>query len=42
MDGLGRPSTIGGYTFSFNYLITFVVYSGVRYNLVYTDRAKKL
>ena len=27
MDRLGRPSTLGGYTLSFNYLITFVVYS---------------
>ena len=27
MERLGRPSTIGGYTFSFNYLVSFVVYS---------------
>ena len=33
MDGLGRPSTIGGYTFLFNYLISFVVYSGGRVKL---------
>ena len=33
MDRLGRPSTLGGYTLSFNYLITFVVYSGALYNL---------
>ena len=31
MDRLGRPSTLGGYTLSFNYLITFVVYSGPMY-----------
>ena len=30
VDRLGRPSTLGGYTLSFNYLITFVVYSGNR------------
>ena len=30
MDRLGRPSTLGGYTLSFNYLIPFVVYSGPR------------
>ena len=27
MEGLGRPSTIRDYTLSFNYLMTFVVYS---------------
>ena len=27
VDRLSRPSTIGGYTLSFNYLTTFVVYS---------------
>ena len=32
MDGLGRPSTIGGYTFTFNYLMIFVVYSDGAYD----------
>lgn len=27
MDGVGRPSTTGGDTFSFNFLVSFVVYS---------------